>query len=71
MDIPISFNDLGLLIAELSIITIALSELVSKYYGDTGIIIDRSRLRRVSIVLVLPFIVVFLYQLYAIILSIG
>ena len=70
MDIPISFNELGLLIAELSIITIALSTLVSKYDGDTGIIIDRSRLRRVSILLVLSFVVVFLYQLFEIIISI-
>jgi len=67
----ISFNEFGFLIAELSIITIALSEFVSKYYGDTGIIIDRSRLRRVSIFLVLSFVVVFLYQLYGIIMSIG
>jgi len=70
MDIPISFNELGFLIAELSIITMALSVLVSKYYSDVELIIDRSRLRRVSIALLLPFAVVFLYQLYEIIISI-
>ena len=70
MDILINFYEFGLLIAELSIITMALSTLESKYYSDTGIIIDRSRLRRVSIALLLPFAVVFLYQLYGIIISI-
>ena len=64
MGMLISYIDLGLLFAELSIMTIGLSEFLGKYHGDVGIIVDRYRLERVSFVLILIFILLFLYQFY-------
>ena len=48
----------------------ALSVFVSKYHDGAGIIIDGFRLRRVSIALLFLFVVVFLFQLYGIIISV-
>ena len=48
---PIGFFDISLWLAISAIILLATSELINPYYGQTGLIIEKGRLRTVAFIL--------------------
>ena len=66
MQIPIGFHDINILLAILAIILLATSELINPYYGQTGLVIDKGRLRRVSLILGLLFLSTVALRVYQI-----
>ena len=67
MQFPLSFWDISLWLAITSIILLATSELLSPYYGQTNIIIDRKKLRTAALTLGLLFMFTVLIRIYGII----
>jgi hypothetical protein len=65
--LPLSFWDLSLWTAVTAIILLATSELLSPYYGRTGLMINRKRLRMVALVVALIFLATVAYRVYDII----
>lgn len=65
--LPLSFWDVSLWTAVTAIILLATSELLSPYYGRTGIMIDRKRLRMVALVVSLIFLATVAYRIYGIV----
>lgn len=51
MKFPLTFWDLSLWLAVTAIILLATSELLSPYYGRTGVILDKRKLRMVALVM--------------------
>ncbi len=64
MSLPLGFWDLSLWTAITAIILLATSELLSPYYGRTGITIDRKRLRLVALAVALIFLATVAYRIY-------
>jgi hypothetical protein len=69
MQFPLGFNELSLWLAISSIILLATSELLSPYYGRTGLLIEKGRLRRVALVLGILFLSTVAIRIYQIILT--
>lgn len=67
MAFPLGFWDLSLWTAIIAIILLATSELLSPYYGRTGLLIDKKRLRAVALVVALIFLATVAYRIYDII----
>jgi len=63
---PLSFWDISLWLAITSIILLATSELLSPYYGQTNIVIDRNRLRTAALTLGLLFMVTIFVRIFEI-----
>jgi len=56
MEFPLTFWDLSLWLAVTAIILLATAELISPYYGQTNILIDKRRLRQAALTLGILFI---------------
>jgi len=69
MQFPLSFLDISLWLAVTAIILLVTSELISPYYGKTNIIIDKKRLRAVSLIFGLLFMFTVFIRIYFIIAS--
>jgi len=67
MTFPLGFWDLSLWTAITAIILLATSELLSPYYGRTGIMINKKRLRIVALIVALIFLATVAYRIYVII----
>jgi len=67
MVFPLGFWDLSLWTAIIAIILLATSELLSPYYGRTGLLINKKRLRAVALVVALIFLATVTYRIYEII----
>lgn len=67
MWLPLGFWDLSLWTAVVAIILLVTSELLSPYYGRTGILINRKRLRAVALVVALIFLGTVAYRIYEIV----
>ena len=67
MEFPVGFWDLSLWLAVAAIILLVTSELLSPYYGRTGILLNRRRLRMVAIMIAFLFLVTVAYRVYGII----
>ncbi len=67
MQFPLGFWDLSLWTAIVTIILLVTSELLSPYYGRTGIIINRHRLRIAAMILAFIFLGTVAYRIYEII----
>jgi hypothetical protein len=67
MAFPLGFWDLSLWTAITAIILLATSELLSPYYGRTGLLIDKKRLRIVALVVALIFLATVAYRIYDIV----
>jgi len=66
---PLSFWDLSLWIAVTAIILLVTSELLSPYYGRTSIIVNKKRLRMVSLSLGILFMLTVIIRVYEILSS--
>lgn len=51
MRFPLTFWDLSLWLAVTAIILLITSELLSPYYGRTGIVLDKRKLRMIALVM--------------------
>jgi hypothetical protein len=69
MAFPLGFWDLSLWTAIIAIILLATSELLSPYYGRTGLLINRKRLRAVALVVALIFLATVAYRIYDIVIK--
>jgi len=63
---PLSFWDISLWLAITSIILLATSELISPYYGQTNLIIDKRKLRTAALILSTLFMLTVLIRIYEI-----
>ena len=66
---PLSFGDLSLWLAVTAIILLVTSELLSPYYGRTSVIINKKRLRIVSLFLGILFMLTVIVRVYEILFS--
>jgi len=57
MQFPLTFWDISLLLAFISIILLVTAELTSPYHGLTNLLINRKRLRRVALIMGVFFMV--------------
>lgn len=69
MRLPLGFYEISLWLAITSIILLATSELISPHYGQTGLIIEKSRLRRTAIILGGLFLSTVAIRIYQIIIT--
>jgi hypothetical protein len=67
MAFPLGFWDLSLWTAIIAIILLVTSELLSPYYGRTGLLIDKKRLRMVALIVALIFLASVVYRIYEIV----
>jgi len=51
MRFPLTFWDISLWLAVMAIILLTTSELLSPYYGRTGMVLDKRRLRTIALVM--------------------
>jgi hypothetical protein len=65
--LPLGFWDLSLWTAIIAIILLVTSELLSPYYGRTGILLNRKRLRAVALIVALIFLGTVAYRIYEIV----
>jgi hypothetical protein len=66
---PLGFWDLSLWTAVVAIILLVTSELLSPYYGKTGIMINRRRLRLVALLVAFLFLGTVAYRVYQIVIT--
>jgi hypothetical protein len=66
---PLGFWDLSLWTAVVAIILLVTSELLSPYYGKTGIMINRHRLRLVALLVAFLFLGTVAYRVYQIVIT--
>lgn len=69
MWLPLGFWDLSLWTAVIAIILLVTSELISPYYGRTGIYLNRRRLRLVALLVAFIFLGTVAYRVYQIIIT--
>ena len=70
MMFPLGFYDLSLWLAISSIFLLATSELISPNYGQTGLIIEKGRLRTAALILGVLFLFTVAIRIYWIIITI-
>jgi hypothetical protein len=66
---PLDFWDLSLWTAIIAIILLVTSELLSPYYGRTGIIINKQRLRIAALIIAFIFLGTVAYRIYEIVMK--
>jgi hypothetical protein len=69
MQFPLGFWDLSLWTAVVAIILLITSELLSPYYGRTGIVINRRRLRFAALLVAFVFLSTVVYRVYEIVIK--
>jgi len=69
MRFPLGFYDISLWLAITSIILLATSELISSNYGQTGLIIEKGRLRTVALILGVIFLSTVAIRIFQIIIT--
>jgi len=68
MAFPLTLDDFSLWIAVSAIILLSTAELLSPYYGRSGIVIDKRKVRVVAIYLGVLFLITVVFRVFAIIL---
>lgn len=66
--IPLTVGDISLWSAVIAIILLVTSELVSPYYGRTGLVIDRRRLRLAALLVAFIFLAIVAYRVFQLVL---
>ena len=69
MGFPLTFWDISLWLAVTAIILLITSELTSPYYGKTNLLINKKRLRNVSIIVSTLFLITVAIRIATIIIS--
>ena len=69
MQFPLSLWDISLWLAVTAVILLATSELIFPYYGEKKILINKKRLRTVSLIFALLFMFTVFIRIYLIVTS--
>jgi len=69
MNFPLSFWDISLWLAVTAIILLITSELISPYYGQTNILINKKRLKNAALTMGILFLITVAIRIYEIITS--
>lgn len=69
MNFPLGFWDISLLTAITAIILLITSEMLSPHYGEVNILINRKRLKHISIAFSITFLATVIIRIVEIILS--
>ena len=69
MQFPLSFWDISLWLAVTAIILLITSELISPYYGRTNLLVNKKRLKNVSLTVSILFLITVAIRVYGIIAS--
>ena len=64
MNFPLDLIQTSLCLAVIAIILLITSEIISPYYGKTGILIEKQRLRKIALITVIIFIFTIILQVY-------
>ena len=67
MNFPLSFWDISLWLAVTAIILLITSELISPYYGQTNILINKKRLKNAALTMGILFLITVAIRIYEII----
>lgn len=67
MEFPLTFWDISLWLAMTSIILLITAELLSPYYGQTNLNIDKKKLKNVSLTMAILFLGTVTIRIYGII----
>jgi hypothetical protein len=69
MNFPLNFSDISLWLAVTAIILLVTSELISPYYGKTNLLINKKRLRNISLAVSTLFLATVVIRIISIITS--
>jgi len=64
MTFTLDLIETSVFIAIIAIILLITSEIISPYYGKTGILIEKQRLRKIALITVFIFILTIILQVY-------
>jgi len=67
MQIPLSFWDISLWLAVTSIILLITAELISPYYGQTNLLINKKKLKKAALITGILFLITVAIRIYGII----
>jgi len=67
MQFPLSLTDLSLWLAITAITLLATSELISPYYGQTNLLIEKRKLRKAALAIGILFMITVAIRIYSII----
>jgi hypothetical protein len=67
MQIPLSFWDISLWLAVTAIILLITAELISPYYGQTNLLINKKKLKNAALILGVLFLMTVAIRIYGII----
>jgi len=67
MQIPLSFWDISLWLAVTSIILLITAELISPYYGQTNLLINKKKLKNAALITGILFLITVAIRIYGII----
>jgi hypothetical protein len=67
MQIPLNFWDISLWLAVTTIILLITAELISPYYGQTNLLINKKKLKNAALIMGLLFLITVAIRIYGII----
>jgi hypothetical protein len=67
MQIPLTFWDVSLWLAITAIILLITAELISPYYGQTNILINKKKLKNAALITAILFLITVAIRIYGII----
>ena len=69
MNFPIGFYDISLLLTVTSIILLITYELNNNYYGQLNLVIEKGRIRKIILLLVILYLLTVVINIYQIIIT--
>ncbi len=69
MQIPLTFWDISLWLAVTSIILLITAELISPYYGQTNLLINKKKLKNAALITGILFLITVAIRIYGIIMT--
>jgi cytosine/uracil/thiamine/allantoin permease len=67
MQVPLTFWDISLWLAITAIILLITAELISPYYGQTNILINKKKLKNAALITAILFLITVAIRIYGII----
>lgn len=69
MALLLEFNDIIIWITSTSLILLATTEIINTYFGQTGFVIEKDRLKKVTYLMMILFLLTIMIKIYEIIVS--
>jgi hypothetical protein len=67
MQIPLTFWDISLWLAVTAIILLITAELISPYYGQTNLLVNKKKLKNIALITAILFLITVAIRIYGII----